>query len=58
MGVTLVAILLLFGIHLLSILPISHGFQEKYIEFGRALSANFDYINDYKKFLFELMQLF
>ena len=34
MGVTLVAILLLFGIHLLSILPISHGFQEKYIEFG------------------------
>ena len=34
MGVTLVAILLLFGIHLLSILPSSHGFQEKYIEFG------------------------
>ena len=34
MGVTLVAILPLFGIHLLSILQSSHGFQEKYIEFG------------------------
>ena len=29
-----VAILLLFGIHLLSIVSSSHGFQEKYIDFG------------------------